>query len=179
MFIGKNVVHFPTMKVHGHTTITGAMKNAFGGLITKKRHHCHKKIHEVLVDLLAIQKEIHPCIFAVMDGTVAGDGAGPRTMIPRVKNYILASGDQVAIDQELAEARNQNFTADRQSVALGHHRRRVFEQEGDDGNIDATTGAVPGGGINGSSTLWAKESSFRHGRLCCARWMRPLLHSRS
>ncbi len=97
-FIGKNVVHPPTIKVHGHTMMTGAMKNAFGGLITKKRHHCHKKIHEVLVDLLAIQQEIHPGIFAVMDGTVAGDGAGPRTMIPKVKNYILASGDQVAID---------------------------------------------------------------------------------
>jgi len=74
------------------------MKNAFGGLITKKRHHCHKKIHEVIVDLLAIQKEIHPGMFAVMDGTVAGDGAGPRTMEIKEKNYILASEDQVAID---------------------------------------------------------------------------------
>ena len=98
MFIGKNVLHFPTIKVHGHTTMTGAMKNAFGGLITEKRHHCHKMIHEVLVDLLQIQKEIHPGIFAVMDGTVCGDGAGPRTMIPKIHNYILASNDQVAID---------------------------------------------------------------------------------
>jgi len=98
MFIGKNVIHLPTVKTHGHTTMTGAMKNAFGGLITKKRHHCHKMIHEVLVDLLAIQKEIHPGMFAVMDGTVAGDGAGPRTMVPREKDMILASADQVAID---------------------------------------------------------------------------------
>ena len=98
MFKGKNVIHFPTIKTHGHTMMTGAMKNAFGGLITERRHHCHKMIHEVLVDLLAIQKEIHPGIFAVMDGTVAGDGAGPRTMEPKVKNYILASSDQVAID---------------------------------------------------------------------------------
>jgi uncharacterized protein (DUF362 family) len=97
-FIGKNVVQFPTVKTHGHTQMTGAMKNAFGGLITKKRHHCHKNIHEVLVDLLAIQKEIHPGRFAVMDGTVCGDGAGPRTMFPKVKNYVLASEDQVAID---------------------------------------------------------------------------------
>jgi uncharacterized protein (DUF362 family) len=98
MFIGKNVVHLPTVKTHGHTTMTGAMKNAFGGLITARRHHCHKMIHEVLVDLLQIQKEIHKGIFAVMDGTVCGDGKGPRTMVPRIKNYILASGDQVAID---------------------------------------------------------------------------------
>ncbi len=98
MFIGNNMIHLPTMKTHGHTTMTGAMKNAFGGLITRKRHHCHKMIHEVLVDLLSIQKEIHPKIIAVMDGTVCGDGAGPRTMNPVIKNYILASSDQVAID---------------------------------------------------------------------------------
>jgi uncharacterized protein (DUF362 family) len=98
MFMGKNVIHFPTVKTHGHTTTTGAMKNAFGGLITKRRHHCHKMIHEVLVDLLQIQKEIHPGIFAVMDGTVCGNGAGPRTMIPVEQDVILASFDQVAID---------------------------------------------------------------------------------
>ncbi len=98
MFMGSNVIHLPTMKTHGHTTTTGAMKNAFGGLIPKYRHHAHQKIHEVLVDLLAIQKEIHKGVFAVMDGTVAGDGAGPRTMIPREAGLILASPDQVAID---------------------------------------------------------------------------------
>ncbi len=97
-FKGKNVIHLPTLKTHGHTTMTGAMKNAFGGLITERRHHCHKKIHEVLVDLLQIQKEIHPGMLAVMDGTVAGDGKGPRTMEPRVTNIILASSDQVALD---------------------------------------------------------------------------------
>ncbi len=103
MFVGRNVVHLPTMKTHGHTTMTGAMKNAFGGLITEKRHHCHKMIHEVLADLLQVQKEIHPGIFAVMDGTVAGNGAGPRTMFPVVKNVLLASSDQVAVDAVAAK----------------------------------------------------------------------------
>lgn len=98
IFQGSNVIHFPTMKTHGHTTTTGAMKNAFGGLIPKYRHHAHKKIHEILVDLLSIQKEIHKGIFAVMDGCVCGDGAGPRTMDPYLGNIILASEDQVAID---------------------------------------------------------------------------------
>jgi len=98
MFIGKNVLHMPTIKTHGHTQMTGTMKNAFGGLITTRRHHSHKYIHEVLVDLLNIQKEIHKGIFTVMDGTVAGDGKGPRTMIPKIKNYIMAAEDQVAID---------------------------------------------------------------------------------
>jgi len=102
-FIGSNIVHLPTLKTHGHTITTGAMKNAFGGLIPKYRHHAHRLIHEVLVDLLTIQQEIHAGIFAVMDGTVCGDGAGPRTMVPYIGNIILASDDQVAIDAVAAK----------------------------------------------------------------------------
>jgi uncharacterized protein (DUF362 family) len=98
IFINKNIIHLPTMKTHGHSIITGAIKNSFGGLLKEARHHCHKYIHEVLVDLLIIQKDVHRGIFAVMDGTIAGNGAGPRTMIPVEKNYILASNDQVALD---------------------------------------------------------------------------------
>jgi uncharacterized protein (DUF362 family) len=97
-FVGKNIVHLPTAKCHIYTTTTGAMKNAFGGLLSTRRHYTHSWIHETLVDLLAIQKEIHPGIFAVMDGTTAGNGPGPRTMYPVVKNVMLASADQVAID---------------------------------------------------------------------------------
>jgi uncharacterized protein (DUF362 family) len=97
-FMGKNIVHLPTMKCHIYTTTTGAMKNAFGGLLATHRHYTHSWIHRTLVDLLAIQKEIHPGIFAVMDGTTAGNGPGPRTMIPVIKNFMLASADQVAID---------------------------------------------------------------------------------
>ena len=97
-FLGKNIVHLPTVKTHIYTTTTGAMKNAFGGLLNTKRHYTHSWIHETLVDLLAIQKEIHSGIFAVMDGTTAGNGPGPRTMYPVVKDYILASSDQVSID---------------------------------------------------------------------------------
>lgn len=102
-FEGKNIVHLPTMKCHIYTTTTGAMKNAFGGLLNTKRHYTHSWIHKTLVDLLAIQKEIHSGIFAVMDGTTAGNGPGPRTMFPVIKDYMLASSDQVAIDAVAAK----------------------------------------------------------------------------
>lgn len=102
-FFGKNIVHLPTVKTHIYTTTTGAMKNAFGGLLNTKRHYTHSVIHETLVDLLMIQKEIHPGIFAVMDGTICGNGPGPRTMYPEEKSLILASGDQVAIDAVAAK----------------------------------------------------------------------------
>ena len=74
------------------------MKNAFGGLLNRRRHWTHSVIHETLVDLLTIQKEIHPGLFAVMDGTFAGDGPGPRAMRWHTPGLLLASADQVAID---------------------------------------------------------------------------------
>lgn len=102
-FLGENIIHLPTVKTHIFTTTTGAMKNAFGGLLNERRHWTHPVIHETLVDLLMIQKKIHRGVFAVMDGTFAGDGPGPRCMKPYVKNILLASADQVAIDAVAAK----------------------------------------------------------------------------
>lgn len=108
MFLGKNIIHLPTLKTHGHSQTTGAIKNAFGGLLREVRHYAHKYIHEVLVDLVIMQKELHPGIFAVMDATVCGDGAGPRTMLPKIKNFVLASADSVAIDAVAAKMMGYN-----------------------------------------------------------------------
>jgi len=102
MYVGKNICQLPTIKTHGHSQTTGAIKNSFGGLLKEVRHYAHEYMHEVLVDLMYMQRELHPGVLAVMDGTVMGDGAGPRTMIPREGNLILASSDQVAIDATAA-----------------------------------------------------------------------------
>ncbi len=98
VLLNTNIIHLPTVKTHVFTTMTGALKNAFGGLLHRNRHWTHSVIHETLVDLLQIQKEIHSGIFAVMDGTFAGDGPGPRAMRIHTPGIILASADQVAID---------------------------------------------------------------------------------
>jgi len=138
-FPGKNVVHLPTTKCHIYTNTTGAMKNAFGGLLDNRRHYCHSRIHETLVDLLAIQKEIHPGIFTVMDGTTAGNGPGPRTMIPVAKNVLLASADCVAIDAVAAkmmgfDPMNSPFIRLAHERGLGVGR---FEEIELVGNVDA------------------------------------------
>ncbi|MBU0678817.1 MAG: DUF362 domain-containing protein [Verrucomicrobia bacterium] len=119
-FIGENIIHLPTVKTHVFTTTTGAMKNAFGGLLNEHRHWTHPVISETLVDLLMIQKKIHSGIFAVMDGTFAGDGPGPRCMIPHVKNVILASADQVAIDAVAAKLMGFDPMKDLKFVRLAH-----------------------------------------------------------
>ncbi len=98
MYRGRSVLHLPTLKTHGHSVTTGAIKNSFGGLLKEARHYAHKYIHETMVDLILMLQVLHPQTFAVMDGTVAGDGAGPRTMVPRIANILLAGADPVALD---------------------------------------------------------------------------------
>ncbi len=136
-FFGKNIVHLPTMKCHIYTTTTGAMKNAFGGLLNTKRHYTHSVIHETLVDLLHIQKEIHSGIFAVMDGTTAGNGPGPRTMTPVITDHILASGDSVAIDAVAAkmmgfDPMSLKYIALADDAGLGNGRTENIEIVGED-----------------------------------------------
>ncbi len=137
-FFGKNIVHLPTVKCHIYTTTTGAMKNAFGGLLNTKRHYTHSWIHETLVDLLAIQKEIHTGVFAVMDGTTAGNGPGPRTMYPVIKNIMLASSDQVAIDAVAAKLMGFDPLSQIKYISLAHEKKlgigdtREIEIVGDD-----------------------------------------------
>jgi uncharacterized protein (DUF362 family) len=120
--VGENIIHLPTVKTHVFTTTTGAMKNAFGGLLNEHRHWTHARIHETLVDLLMIQKHIHRGVFAVMDGTFAGDGPGPRCMIPHVKNVILASADQVAIDAVAARLMGFDPLRDIPYIRIAHER---------------------------------------------------------
>ncbi|RME36148.1 MAG: DUF362 domain-containing protein, partial [Planctomycetota bacterium] len=92
----------------------------FGGLLNEHRHWTHPVIHETLVDLLMIQQRIHRGIFAVMDGTFAGDGPGPRCMIPHVKNVLLASRDQVAIDAVAARLMGFDPLRDVKCIRLAH-----------------------------------------------------------
>ena len=92
-----------------------------GGLLHRKRHWTHSVIHETLVDLLAIQQEIHAGIFAVMDGTFAGDGPGPRAMRWHIKDRILASADQVAIDAVAAKMMGFD-PMDLKFIRLAHER---------------------------------------------------------
>jgi uncharacterized protein (DUF362 family) len=138
LLMGRSVIHMPTVKTHVFTGTTGAMKNAFGGLLNLNRHWTHAVIHETLVDLLRIQKEVHPGIFAVMDGTIAGEGPGPRAMRPHVKNWILASDDCVAIDAIAAKMMGFDPMTDLKFIRLAHEhglgvgRPEEIEVVGDD-----------------------------------------------
>jgi uncharacterized protein (DUF362 family) len=102
IIFNKPLISLSTLKTHVFTTTTGSIKNYFGMLNTK-RHWAHRFIHEAIIDLLQIQKEIHPRIAALMDGTVVGYGSGPRAMEWDLSNLILGSNDKVALDSVAAK----------------------------------------------------------------------------
>jgi uncharacterized protein (DUF362 family) len=163
-FRGKNIVHLPTVKCHLYTTTTGAMKNAFGGLLSTHRHYTHTWIHETLVDLLAIQKEIHTGLFALMDGTTAGNGPGPRTMEPVVKNVILASEDQVAIDAVAARI----MGIDPMSIRYIRLAHELELGVGDPRDIEIT------GDVDAADESWGfRVGTNLHGMLAWLAWFGP------
>jgi hypothetical protein len=97
-FHGSVALHLPTYKAHGQVGLAGALENAWGALMPSGGGPLASHPHETLVDLLLIQRALHQEVCAVMDGSVAGDGAGPRTVEPRTTNVLLASTDPVALD---------------------------------------------------------------------------------
>ncbi len=99
---GKDLITLCTLKTHVFTQTTGAIKNYFGMLNTK-RHHAHRFIHQAIIDLLTIQHELHPRRLGLMDGSVVGFGSGPRAMEWKAANLILGSLDQVALDSVAAK----------------------------------------------------------------------------
>lgn len=174
LYAGKSVLHLPTVKTHGHSTTTGAVKNAFGGLLKEVRHYAHKYIHEVLVDLLYMQRELHPGLFCVMDGTICGNGAGPRTMVPCVKDILLASGDSVAIDAVAAKIMGFDplsipYLRMAHERGLGVADLREMDLVGDD-----VAGLDFGFKTKRSLVIWG-DQLIRKG--CLRRFEGPLLHS--
>lgn len=102
IIINKPLISLCTMKTHVFTVTTGAIKNYFG-MLNINRHFAHRFIHKTLVDLLQIQKELHPQILGIMDGVVVGSGPGPRAMRWHQKDYLLSGEDIVALDSIAAK----------------------------------------------------------------------------
>lgn len=98
LLFGKNIIQLPTLSTDPVTAIAGAMRTALSGLLRERREATRRVFHEVVVDLLSIQRDIQSGIFVVMDGTFAGEGFGPGRARPQERNLLLASADPVAID---------------------------------------------------------------------------------
>ncbi|MGV8026744.1 MAG: DUF362 domain-containing protein [Anaerolineaceae bacterium] len=91
------LITIPLMKTHNKSTITGAIKNQWGCL-QELRHNFHPVLSKALVDVCWFTQPR----FAVMDATIALEGNGPKSGIPKEMNMVLASGNIVGIDATAA-----------------------------------------------------------------------------
>ena len=76
-------------------TYTGgrALMKEIGGLLKEVRHYAHKYMHEVLVDLLYMQKELHPAVFTVMEARPLRSSAAWRAgVMPEVCDVCMPVG---------------------------------------------------------------------------------------
>lgn len=122
LLVGANMVHLPTVKCDALATTAGAMRGAWAALLDERRHWTQGVIHQALVELALLQRKLAHGVLAVMDGTFAGDGPGPRCLVPYVKNVILASTDPVAIDAVAGHLMGQDPLRDLEFVKLAHER---------------------------------------------------------
>lgn len=140
-FVGKNIVHLPTMNCDPSIKVSGAMMNASRGLLRDNRYHRHPLFSQMKVDLLAVQKELHSGVFAIVDGTTAGNCVAGESVLPVVKNFMLASADQVAIDAVVAKMMGFDPMT-LEFIALAHNDRlgvgdpRDIDIVGDDISIE-------------------------------------------
>jgi len=96
---GKNIVHLPPSSATS-THTTGAMKNAFGGLLNTKRTTPFLD-HKTLVDLLAIQKESTRCLRRY--GRTTPETAPVHERCSGRERLSAGECDQVAIDAVAAK----------------------------------------------------------------------------
>lgn len=91
------IVTLPVMKTHNKTTITISLKNQWG-CIPKMRHMYHLCLTEAISD---VNKALH-VKFSVVDGSIAMEGNGPKTGIPREIGIVGAGDDLVEVDSVFA-----------------------------------------------------------------------------
>ncbi|MHB9030620.1 MAG: DUF362 domain-containing protein [Candidatus Latescibacterota bacterium] len=96
--MGRNFIHLSTMKTNINTTIHGAVRSIFEGLLGRESRKARGCLHAAMVDALAVSRQIGAGLFTVMDATFSGEGPHSRDLTPHETNLILASADPVALD---------------------------------------------------------------------------------
>ena len=100
---GRNVIVLGNMRTHLVHTITGTCITAALFFRPAEENWLLLLKRGDICDRFRALKKRAKKVIGVMDGTFAGDGAGPRCVRIFVKNFILASDDLVALDAVAAK----------------------------------------------------------------------------
>jgi uncharacterized protein (DUF362 family) len=120
--VNSAVISAAKLKTHVNTDVTLGMKNMFGLLPDKFKAKYHAKgISNVVVDINAVVKPV----FAVVDGFVGMEGAGPVDGYPVRMDLIIAGKDVVAVDATCC--RIMGFDPHNVKHVVGAHERGLGE----------------------------------------------------
>lgn len=97
------IITLPVLKTHGRCNISVSLKNQWGCLFLK-RYLYHPYLKEVIAEINYILKPT----LSIVDGTIAMEGDGPKTGIPKKTNLIIAGNDLVAVDSVCAKLMGYN-----------------------------------------------------------------------
>ncbi len=98
------LITVPKMKTHLVTTLTAAVKNAFGHLVGGQKSELHRRalgarnFSELVVDVY----QVRPPDFVVVDGIVAMEGKGPSSDELYEAGVIIAGTNGVEVDAVVA-----------------------------------------------------------------------------
>ena len=95
-----SIINLPVMKTHCLTGLTCSLKH-FWGVVPRVRHQYHLVVNDAIADITSFLKP--KIAYTIVDGTIAMEGNGPRTGMPKICNVILASNDPVALDTLIAK----------------------------------------------------------------------------
>ncbi len=98
---GKTTILLPSLKTHRGVGVGGAVLALASLLMGDVPEDA--AFERIAPEVLAVARDALGPILVLMDGTVCGDGAGPRTVHPSLQNVLIASTDPAAVDAVAAQ----------------------------------------------------------------------------
>jgi uncharacterized protein (DUF362 family) len=96
------IINIPKLKTHQQLGFTGAIKNTFGCVNSKRKTLMHLRFSGRELEFGRMLLDVHYLVkpaLNVVDGIIAMEGAGPRKGEPRKLGLIISSPDGLAVDR--------------------------------------------------------------------------------
>jgi len=98
LLIGRDALLLPTIRGDRHVPAGGSVAVAPAAVLHRQPPMAWRSESEVRADLLALRRELHPRLLAILDMTVVGFGTRLGSLQPVSGHVLLASIDLVALD---------------------------------------------------------------------------------
>ena len=173
------IINVPKLKAHQQLVLSGALKNAFGAVVGKRKAwwHCRYggRPTNFAQMIVGVYQRVRP-ILNIVDAVVAMEGQGPIRGQPRKLGLLMASVDAAAVDRVSCEL----VGAKPEELEMLGAAKRAGAGATDLADIEILGEELEGLRIN--DFVFARQTSLRFGlpRVCksIARQVRILMQER-